>query len=211
MLSESSERPGMGADHQRRGEGPGLAAQVADVGDVDAGLLLEFARDRRLDRFARLDEAGQRRIAARRIMRLAAEQQPAVMLGEHDHDRVDARIMFGAAVAAPARPAAAVGLGRWSADRAKAMAAVPVGKAQRGGEGRRFRRVQQASSWKCARASIGTLPSGSDEKRGDRRRSRGTAADRLDRSPAQLALLVDRGGAIVPDELPRFRVAQQRP
>src|SRR4029450_8200877 len=74
------------ADHQRGREGPGLAGHIADIGDVDAGFLLQFARDRGLDRLARLDEAGECRIAARRIMRLAAEKQPAVMLGKHDDD-----------------------------------------------------------------------------------------------------------------------------
>ena len=69
---------GVAADHQRRREGPRLAGDIADVADPDAGFLVELARDGRLERFADLDEAGERRIAARRIVRLAAEEQAAV-------------------------------------------------------------------------------------------------------------------------------------
>ena len=95
-----------------RGEWPGLAGEVAHVAHLDPGFLASSRATAASIDLARLDEAGQRRIAPRRILRLAAEQQPAVMLGEHDHDRIDARIMFGAARAAGARPAAAIGRGR---------------------------------------------------------------------------------------------------
>ena len=57
-----------------------------------------------------LDEAGQRRIAAGRILVLAADQHPPLMLGEHDHDRIDAREMLGlagAGICAPSRPGTA--------------------------------------------------------------------------------------------------------
>ena len=99
---------GEAGDHQRARERPGLAGDVAHVADGDARFLHQLARHRLLDRFAGLDEAGQRRIAARRILRLAGEQDAAVMLGEHDHDRIDAREMLGAAIRAFAAPAGAV-------------------------------------------------------------------------------------------------------
>src|SRR2546421_8904003 len=41
------------ADHQRVGEGPGLAAEVAHVVDLDARLLADLARHRFLQRLAR--------------------------------------------------------------------------------------------------------------------------------------------------------------
>src|SRR3546814_8539776 len=49
-------------DHQRRRERPGLAGDVAHVGDAHAGLLGDFARDRFLDRFAGFEKARERRI-----------------------------------------------------------------------------------------------------------------------------------------------------
>ena len=103
---------------------------------------VKLAGDRGLDRFAGLDEAGERRIAAGRILRLAAEQDAAVMLGEHDHDRVDAREMLGAAGRAAPRPAAAHDVGRWPQLAQKRWRAVPAGKAERGGEQRRIALVE---------------------------------------------------------------------
>ena len=48
-----------------RRERPRLRGDVARVGDLDAGLLAHLARDRLLERLARLDEARERRVAAR--------------------------------------------------------------------------------------------------------------------------------------------------
>src|SRR4051794_27234231 len=47
------------AEHQRVREGPGLAAEILDVGDLDPHLLADLAAHRRLQRLPRLDEAGQ--------------------------------------------------------------------------------------------------------------------------------------------------------
>ena len=82
----------MAAEHQLRGERPGLAGDVGDVAHPDARLLEHFARHCFLDRFARLDEPGERRIALRRKARLAAEQQVAAarVLDQHDRNRIDA-------------------------------------------------------------------------------------------------------------------------
>ena len=44
------------ADHQRRGEGPGLARHISDVRNMDARFLEQLARDRLFQRFARLDK-----------------------------------------------------------------------------------------------------------------------------------------------------------
>ena len=170
----------------------------------------KLARDRRLDRLARLDEPGQRRIAARRILRLAAEQQAAVMLGQHDHHRVDARIMFGAAARAAPRPAAAVGL----ASAVRRPSNSRGGGASWRGSARRRRSARRsasssASSAKCARASTGDVPAGSGEKS---RRAAVEAEEQgrvaVDRAPAQPALVVERRRAIVPHQLRARRVAR---
>ena len=53
--------------------------------------LLDLAPHRLLDRLARLEEAGERRIHARREARLPAEQAALAVDREHDHHRIDAR------------------------------------------------------------------------------------------------------------------------
>ena len=61
---------GREADHERVRERPGLAGEVGDVGDLDADLLLELARDALLERLARLDEAREHAVhAAREALR----------------------------------------------------------------------------------------------------------------------------------------------
>ena len=62
------------AEHQRRGERPRLRGDVAHLADPHAGLLVDLARDGLLQALPRLDEPGQRAIAALRPGRLAAEQ-----------------------------------------------------------------------------------------------------------------------------------------
>ena len=140
-------------------------------------------------------------------MRLAAEQQAAVMLGQHDHHRVDAGIMFGAARTAGARPAAAIGLGRPGRrpSNGHGGGASWPGSAPRRRSALRRRRAA-TSSWKWARASTAAAPSGRWRSGARRPPSQGTAAGRPSTgSPAQLAQLVDRRGAIFPNELPRRR------
>src|SRR5579884_1147021 len=111
----------MTAEHQRRREWPGLACDIAYIADPDSRLLKELAGDRRLEIFADLDEPGERRIAARRILWLPSKWEPAVMLGEHDHDRVDARKMLRGARRATPRPAAPDDIGRMTAGGAEAV------------------------------------------------------------------------------------------
>src|SRR5690606_22362159 len=48
------------ADHERVREGPGLAAEVAHVRDLDADLFADLARDGLFERLAGLHEARQR-------------------------------------------------------------------------------------------------------------------------------------------------------
>src|SRR3546814_15205290 len=63
--------------------------------------------DRFLERFARLDEARERREEARRKTALTPDEDAILKFGEHDHDRVDAREMFGITASAAPYPAAA--------------------------------------------------------------------------------------------------------
>ena len=90
----AAERSGVAAEHERGGKRPGLACDVSDVLNRDSCFLMQFASDRRLDRFARFEEAGERRVTSGRVLRLAAQQQATLMLGEHDHYRVDAGEML---------------------------------------------------------------------------------------------------------------------
>ena len=122
------------AEHERAREGPRLRGDVARVGDLDARLLEHLARHGLLERLARLDEAGQRAVAAGRPGRLAAEQDAVAVDDEHDHHRVGARVVVGAAGGAacagspPRRPRCGA-----PQTRAVRVGAVPV--AQRDGVG----------------------------------------------------------------------------
>jgi hypothetical protein len=148
---------GDAGDHQRGREGPGLAHHIADRMDRDAGFLLQFARDRFLDRLARLDEAGERGIAAGRPAMLAAEQHPSLMLGEHDRNGIDAREMFGRTGFAAPRPAGLVRMGRPTADRAEAMPGMPEDEAARGAVERNVGRGDEIGEATRPRRRIGAL------------------------------------------------------
>lgn len=85
----------------------------------------QLARDGRLEVFANLHETRKSGIAAWRIMRLTAKQEPALMFGKHDHYRIDAGIMLGAALRAAARPAAPHNFAETSAIGTETVAAMP--------------------------------------------------------------------------------------
>ena len=102
------QRLGVAADHQRGGEGPGLARMIGDAADRDAGLLLHLAPHRLLDRLARLQESGERGIHAGREARLPAEQAALAVDRQHDDDRIDARKRLDLAGGADAADAAAL-------------------------------------------------------------------------------------------------------
>ncbi|MCG3170396.1 MAG: hypothetical protein CALGDGBN_01936 [Pseudomonadales bacterium] len=107
-----------------------------------AGLLEQLAAHRLLERLAGLDEAGQRRIEPRGEDRLAPQQHLAAVFGEHDHDRVDARKVLGAAMRTAAPPAGTERHGRRTAVRAVAVAVMPVDHAARAAVQRRLGRRQ---------------------------------------------------------------------
>src|SRR5690606_1364087 len=113
-----------------RGERPRLAGDIAHAGDAHAGFLEHFARDRFFHRLAGFDEAGQRREAALREARLAAQQEPAAvrtgMFDEHDRHGIDAREVLRGASRTIALPTALGGLGELAALRAETVARMPV-------------------------------------------------------------------------------------
>ena len=81
----------MAADHQRHREGPRLRGEIGHAPADDAGLLLDLAAHRGLDRLAVLDEARERRIDATGEARAASEEAAIAPDGEHDRDRIGAR------------------------------------------------------------------------------------------------------------------------
>src|SRR5262249_43388568 len=72
------------ADHQRMRERPRLAAEVADVCDLDPDLLADLAGHSLLQRLARLDEARERAVEGQREVAPAGEQDLASAPDERD-------------------------------------------------------------------------------------------------------------------------------
>ncbi len=96
---------------------------------------MRLAAHRILDRLAGLHEAGEARVHVRVEARRAAEERALAAAlpvdGEHDHHRVGARKMLRRADRAVAPVSADRHPGRRAADRAEAVAGVPVGEAAR--------------------------------------------------------------------------------
>ena len=97
-----------------------------DFVDAYAGLFLAFACDGFLDGFARLDEACQRGVEPCRPFGLATHQAGVSVRRQHDHHRVGARKMLGAAGWAGALVTGIGEFGRAATIGAEAMALVPV-------------------------------------------------------------------------------------
>ena len=106
---------------------------------------MDLARDGFLDRLARFDEPGERREALGREARLAAKQDLALMLDQHDRDRVNPRIVLGLAIVAGAiaLPTAFGEQRRRPATRAKAVPGVPIDQGPRAAIGRQFVRIER--------------------------------------------------------------------
>ena len=66
---------GKEGEHQRVGKGPGLAAEIAQVGDLDADFLAHLAHGALLDGFTRLHETRQCAENAGPEVRAAGEQE----------------------------------------------------------------------------------------------------------------------------------------
>ena len=119
---------GVAADHERRGEGPGLGGVVAHIADGDAGFFHDLAADGLFDGFSLVDESGEGGVhlhAGQAAAGLA--EDAAVAAGDNDDDDgIGAGEVLGAAVGAFAHLAAASLVGWGAADAAIAMADVPV-------------------------------------------------------------------------------------
>src|SRR6516162_3492929 len=120
------ERLGMTADHQRGGKGPGLGGEIAHASANDTGLFARSPPHGIFDRFPGLDETGEARPHAGLKSIRAAEDAALARDCKHDHDRIGAGEMLGAAGRAIASPARFDQIGGGAAIRAKAMARMPV-------------------------------------------------------------------------------------
>ncbi|KAG1255494.1 hypothetical protein G6F68_010332 [Rhizopus microsporus] len=125
-------------DHQRPRERPGLRAEVLAGGHPHLALLVHLAHHGLLEGLAGLDEAGQHRVAARRPVRLPAQQQPALVLHRHDHRRIHPRVMLGGALRAATDEAATGERHGTAAHATEAGTRVPVGHAAGIAEGGRI-------------------------------------------------------------------------
>src|SRR3954453_2246740 len=125
------------AQHQRAGEGPGLAAEVVQLVQRHVDLLRDLAVDGLLGGLPRLHEPGEHRDPLAPV-RLAAQQQPVVVVHDGDDDWwVGAgEMVFAAGGGVPGETPVDHG-GRPTAARAERLHPVPV---QQGG--RRRRHVQ---------------------------------------------------------------------
>src|SRR5215813_4436321 len=144
------ERLGMTADHQRGGKGPGLRGEIAYASANDAGLFARFPPHGIFDRLPRLDEPGEARPHAGLETVRAAEHAALARDRKHDHDRVGAGKMLGAAGRAVASPTGFDQIGRGSAIGAKAMTPMPVEERLAFGERRQMLGLDQPAY--CDRA-----------------------------------------------------------
>src|SRR6266849_5788717 len=122
---------GRETNHQRSRERPRLTAEVADVGDEDSRLFLNFPLDRMLERFADFDEARQRAEEWPREARIAREQGTPVTFDEHDDCGRQPRIGVVATGGARANALCVGALGGCSATPAEPEIAIPSGNSQR--------------------------------------------------------------------------------
>ena len=163
------------AQHQRRGKRPRLRREIAAAAHAHAAFLEHFAGDGLFQRFARLDESGQRRIAVRRPAGVATQQQAFAIADRDDHRRIGARVVFEPALQAMAEPAGAQEFQCAAADAAMAMARLPVQQRARLREGGRLecrptgrgalRRSTRSAEPACATASARTANQASSPRR----------------------------------------------
>src|SRR6185503_1210176 len=120
--------------HEARGKRPRLGRQIAYAAAADPRLLAYLAAHGLLERFSRLDEAGEARKPRARAPAIATEQGPIAVDREHDHDGIGAREVRRAAIWAAPHPTGARHPGGRSALGAEAVAAMPVEQRPRLGE-----------------------------------------------------------------------------
>src|SRR6266516_3322749 len=106
------ERLGVTADHQRGGKGPGLGSEITHASAHDAGLFARFPPHGIFDRLPGLDEPGEARPHAGLKTMRAAEHAALARDRKHDHHRIRAGEMLGAAGRAVAPPTGFHQIGR---------------------------------------------------------------------------------------------------
>src|SRR5262249_53270824 len=82
------------ADHELAGEGPVLAPYVLEVLHGHANFFRHLAGEGAFQRLGVVDEAGDQRVAAGRPDGFAGQQRALAVADEHDHARVQVRIML---------------------------------------------------------------------------------------------------------------------
>ncbi len=131
-LSASANSPIINVD----GNGQGCEARYRTRPMRMPEFLEDFAPHRLLDRLTGLHESGETGETGPGPPPPAAEQAALALDRQHDHNRVDSRIMMGPAVRAAPPPSGRVDHARRAALRAKAMARVPIEQRARFGENR---------------------------------------------------------------------------
>src|SRR5437879_2656734 len=74
------------ADHELAGKRPGLAAKIADIGNLDAGFLSNLAYNTPFQRFSRLHKAGEDTVALAPTW-LVREQDVLAIVHQRQHSR----------------------------------------------------------------------------------------------------------------------------
>src|SRR5271168_2629889 len=117
---------GEASDHQRRRKRPRLRRVVSYLADFYRRFFHQLASHGFLDRFAGLDEAGERGEHAGRKLFAASDQAGFALGREHDDDGIDARKMFGVALGAEAAIAGVHHFRGLAASRTEAVALMPI-------------------------------------------------------------------------------------
>ena len=116
----------MEAEHQGVRKGPRLAAEVAQIGDLEAHFLGDFPVYRLFDGFAGLHESRERGEHRRRPRHIARQQHLFALAHQHDDARRQARVDRQAAVRAALGAVGGVILGGGAATPAEAVVPVPL-------------------------------------------------------------------------------------
>src|SRR5579883_2690646 len=111
---------------RRRWERPGLRSEIAHPADPDPGFFQDFAAHRLFQGFAGLHVAGKAGIAAADPPAVAPQQAALAFDRQHDHDRIDPRIMMRPALRTLPPPPARRDRRRIAALGAKAVPRVPI-------------------------------------------------------------------------------------
>src|SRR4029077_16695789 len=127
-LKLGGQRAGGEAQHDRGRKRPGLRGVIRDLVDHYPGLFADFAGNRLLKAFARLDETRERRMLALGPDRLAAQQGVIAIGHQHDDGGIRAREVRGVAVwrDAAAHMATVLAARRAAAEAAETVSTVPV-------------------------------------------------------------------------------------